>query len=171
MLEISGALTGAPTLSVAPSEVAAGSEADGGGAAATRRAPIPLPATSATKAMTAIDATAHGSVAETRGSDGREPTAAPQRWQNFAPGESDERHAAHTAPSNGAPHEEQKRPPVDGALHEGQVAGGVIGGKVRAERSEDQSNRPVNRRAEAVELSEAKISPTDQLIGAKRPWS
>jgi RNA polymerase sigma-70 factor (ECF subfamily) len=77
--------------------------------------------------MTAMDATAHGSVAETRGSDGREPTAAPQRWQNFAPAESDERQAAHTAPSNGAPHEEQKRPPVDGALHEGQVAGVVIG--------------------------------------------
>jgi hypothetical protein len=66
-------------------------------------------------------AIAHGSVAETRGSDGREPTAAPQRWQNFAPAVSDERHAAHTAPSNGAPHEEQKRPPLDGALQEGQL--------------------------------------------------
>jgi hypothetical protein len=70
---------------------------------------------------------AHGRVAEMRGSDvGREPTAAPQRWQNFAPADSDERHAAQSAPSNGAPHEEQKRPPVDGALHEGQVAGVVI---------------------------------------------
>ena len=84
--------------------------------------------------MTAIDATAHGSVAETRGSDGREPTAAPQRWQNFAPAESDERQAAHTAPSNGAPHEEQKRPPLDSALHEGQTG---MGGKL----SHAKSNR------------------------------
>jgi len=89
----------------------------------TRRAPMLRPATSATKATTAIDATAQGSVAETRGSEGREPTAAPQRWQNLAPALSDERQAAQTAPSNGAPHEEQKRPPVDGALHDGQVAG------------------------------------------------
>jgi hypothetical protein len=121
MLEMSGALTGALTLSAAPSELAVASDADGGCAAATRRAPIPLPATSATNAMTAIEATPQGSVAETRGSDGRDPTAAPQRWQNFAPAESDERQAAQTAPSNGAPHEEQKRPPVDGALHEGQT--------------------------------------------------
>lgn len=92
-----------------------------GAAVAKRRAPIPLPATSATNAMTAIDAMAHGSVAVTRGSDGREPTAAPHRWQNFALAESDERQAAHTAPSNGAPHEEQKRPPLDSALHEGQT--------------------------------------------------
>jgi hypothetical protein len=126
MLDISGALTGALTLSGVPSvmDVASGA---GGCAVAKRRAPIPRPATNATRAITAIEATAHGRVAEMRGSDvGREPTAAPQRWQNFAPADSEERQAVHSAPSNGAPHDEQKRPPVDGALHEGQVAGVVM---------------------------------------------
>ena len=117
MLEMSGARTGAS--GAVSSAAAAGGAADG----VERRAPMPRPATSATSATTAIDAMAHGRVADTRGSEEREPTAAPHRWQNLAPAVSDERHAAQTAPSNGAPHEEQKRPPVDGALHDGQVAG------------------------------------------------
>jgi hypothetical protein len=113
---MSGARTGAGPASAV---VSVGGAATG----VTRRTPMLRPATSATRATTAIDATAHGSVADTRGSEEREPTAAPHRWQNFAPALSEDRQAAQTAPSNGAPHEEQKRPPVDGVLHDEQVAG------------------------------------------------
>jgi len=72
--------------------------------------------------MRAIDATAHGMVDVDRGSDdGAAPTAVPQRWQNFAPAVSDDRQAGQIAPSNGAPHDEQNRPPVDGVEQTGHV--------------------------------------------------
>jgi len=64
--------------------------------------------------MSAIAVTAHGSTLDPRPSTGgAAPTAAPHRWQNLAPAVSDDRHAAHSAPSNGAPHSAQNRPPVD----------------------------------------------------------
>jgi hypothetical protein len=74
--------------------------------------------------MRAIDATAHGTVDVDRGSaDGAAPTAVPQRWQNLAPAVSDDRQAGQIAPSNGAPHDEQNRPPVDGVEQTGHVMG------------------------------------------------
>jgi hypothetical protein len=48
------------------------------------------------------------------------PTAVPQRWQNFAPGESSERQPAQAASATAAPHSEQKRP-ATGAEQLGQV--------------------------------------------------
>jgi hypothetical protein len=47
------------------------------------------------------------------------PTAVPQRWQNFAPGERSERQPAQTASPTAAPHSEQYRPVV-GAAQVGQ---------------------------------------------------
>jgi hypothetical protein len=73
-------------------------------------------------------ATAQGSaVAVDRcwvGATGVLPTAVPQRWQNFAPGVSSERHAAQAASATAAPQLEQKRP-VTGAEQLGHVLVGV----------------------------------------------
>jgi hypothetical protein len=58
----------------------------------------------------AMAATAHGTaVAEDRwaATVGWEPTAVPQRWQNFAPGERSERQPGQTASPTAAPHSEQ----------------------------------------------------------------
>ena len=83
-----------------------------------RPSPMPKlrPATTAIIAMSAIAVTAHGSKVALRPSMGdAAPTAVPHRWQNLAPAVSDERHAAQSAPSNGAPQSAQNRPPVDAA--------------------------------------------------------
>jgi hypothetical protein len=67
----------------------------------------------------AIAATAHGSTFAVEcvaaGEAGWVPTAVPHRWQNFAPGESNERQPAHTASPTAAPHSEQNRPVVGAA--------------------------------------------------------
>jgi hypothetical protein len=54
------------------------------------------------------------------GATGVLPTAVPQRWQNFAPGESSERQPAQAASATAAPQLEQNRP-VTGAAQFGQV--------------------------------------------------
>jgi len=51
---------------------------------------------------------------------GRDPTAVPQRWQNFAPGVSGAAHDAHVAPASGAAQFEQNFP-VPGVPHAGQT--------------------------------------------------
>jgi hypothetical protein len=52
------------------------------------------------------------------------PTGVPHRWQNFAPGVSDERQPAQVAPESDAPHEAQNWPAAD-APHAGQVMVGL----------------------------------------------
>ena len=54
------------------------------------------------------------------------PTAVPQRWQNFAPGESSERQPAQAASATAAPQLEQNRP-VTVAEQLGQVWAAVAG--------------------------------------------
>ena len=83
----------------------------------------------AKSARNASAVTIHGS-----GLVGTDLTAAPatagvpQRWQNFAPGESGDAHDAHVAPESGEPQLAQKRPvavaPQDGHVPE---VGGVGG--------------------------------------------
>src|SRR5829696_5547744 len=72
------------------------------------------PATSAMSASRAMEATAQGSAAapprRSTGLPRAAPTAVPQRWQNLAPAESADPHAAHTAPSRGTPQLAQNRP-------------------------------------------------------------
>ncbi len=83
--------------------------------------------------MSAIDAMAQGSVLDPRASQGgAAPTAEPQRWQNLAPEVSDDRQAAQRAPSKGAPHSAQNRPPEDVApqLPHVRSAGGAGAGVV-----------------------------------------
>ena len=103
---------------------AVGGTAAACGAAGVRVPPKRCPATRATSASSAIAATAQGSAeAADRCSVGAAavvPTAVPQRWQNFAPGESSERQPVHAASATAAPHSEQKRP-VTGAEQVGQV--------------------------------------------------
>ncbi|HVZ76984.1 MAG TPA: hypothetical protein VG818_03285 [Gemmatimonadaceae bacterium] len=69
-------------------------------------------------------ATAHGSALPDPSDAGAvAPTAVPQRWQNFAPGESGVRQEAQAAPASGAPQLEQNFP--DAAVEapqRGQVA-------------------------------------------------
>src|SRR5688500_7102800 len=84
----------------------------------------PRPATIANSARKASAATIHGS-AFVLGSWGTalvDPTAEPQRWQNFAPGLSVAEHAAHLAPASGAPQFAQYWP-VPGVPQDLQVVG------------------------------------------------
>jgi hypothetical protein len=75
-------------------------------------------------------ATAHGiapaSPRSPTGRGARSPTGVPQRWQNFAPGESAAWQLAQLVPPSAAPHSAQNRP-VALAPQEGQVVvGGVL---------------------------------------------
>jgi hypothetical protein len=58
------------------------------------------------------------------------PAAVPQRWQNFAPGDSGAAHEPHVAPAKGVPQFEQNLP-VDAAPHDGHwvVASGAVLGE------------------------------------------
>src|SRR5688500_11870364 len=98
-----------------------------------RDAPMRGPATKAMSAARAINATAQGSGSRpraVRGASGWAPAGVPQRWQNFAPGVSDERHPAQAAPESEAPQEAQNCPDAD-EPHAGQVIVGLTAAGMR----------------------------------------
>ncbi len=64
------------------------------------------------------------------GEAGRSPAGVPQRWQNFAPGESAAPQPAQAAPARADPQLAQNRP-VAGDEHAGQVPAGAVGAVIR----------------------------------------
>jgi hypothetical protein len=78
---------------------------------------------------------------------GADPTAAPQRWQNFAPGVSADAHAGQIAPLRGAPHSAQNLPvPTEPQVGHGEVELLALVGLVIATESNHAPRFVVNRR-------------------------